>query len=430
MASPGARLFNVRDGEAPIVVAGLTLFFLLFTGYFMLRPVRETMGVAGGVENLQWLFTGTFVLTLIALPMFGWLASKVQRRRILPWTYGFLASNLLVFAALFTLQPDNLWSARAFYIWLSMFNLLTISLAWSVLADVLSSEQAKRLFGLLAGGASFGGLVGPLLGTALVGVIGHGGLVLLATACLAGSIAAAVYLQRFRDHHPLPADVELPRSRPLGGNPFAGASEVFRSPYLLAIAVFVVLLASVSTFLYFEQARLVAVHFTSRTEQTQVFGLIDSLVQFLSILTQVFITGHLARRLGVGVLLVAVPLVMVVGFVGLAVAPVFAVFVLVMVVRRVGEYALVRPGREMLYTVVAPEQKYKAKNFTDTVVYRGGDALSGWVKRGLDLVADHPALAMLMGAVIALAWALTGLWLGREQRNREGAGQQGTSSDR
>ncbi|MBH3426529.1 NTP/NDP exchange transporter [Pseudomonas alkylphenolica] len=429
MGSPGARLFNVRDGEAPIVVAGLTLFFLLFAGYFMLRPVRETMGVAGGVENLQWLFTGTFVLTLVALPLFGWLASSVQRRRILPWTYGFLASNLLVFAALFTLQPDNLWSARAFYIWLSMFNLLTISLAWSVLADVLSSEQAKRLFGLLAGGASFGGLLGPLLGTALVGVIGHGGLVLLATACLIGSIAAAVYLQRFRDRHPLPADVELPRSRPLGGNPFAGASEVFRSPYLLAIAVFVVLLASVSTFLYFEQARLVAVHFTSRTEQTQVFGLIDSLVQLLSILTQVFVTGHLARKLGVGVLLVAVPLVMVVGFVWLALAPVFAVFVLVMVVRRVGEYALVRPGREMLYTVVAPEQKYKAKNFTDTVVYRGGDALSGWVKRGLDLVADHPALAMMMGAVIALVWALTGLWLGREQRSREGAEQQGASSD-
>ncbi|MNP07801.1 Major Facilitator Superfamily protein [compost metagenome] len=386
----------------------------------MLRPVRETMGVAGGVENLQWLFTGTFVLTLIALPLFGWLASKVQRRRILPWTYGFLASNLLVFAALFALQPDNLWSARAFYIWLSMFNLLSISLAWSVLADLFSSEQAKRLFGLLAAGASLGGLLGPLLGTLLVGVIGHAGLVVLATACLLGSVVAVVFLQRFRDRHPLPADTELPRSRPLGGNPFAGASEVFRSPYLLMIAVFVVLLASVSTFLYFEQARLVAEHFSSRTEQTQVFGLIDTLVQLLSILTQVFITGHLARKLGVGVLLVAVPLVMVVGFVWLAMAPLFAVFVVVMVVRRVGEYALVRPGREMLYTVVVPEHKYKAKNFTDTVVYRGGDALSGWVKRGLDLLGDHPGLAMVIGAGIALVWALTGGWLGREQIRREG----------
>ncbi|MNH10232.1 Major Facilitator Superfamily protein [compost metagenome] len=419
MDTPGTRLFNVREGEAPIVVAGLALFFLLFTGYFMLRPVRETMGVAGGVENLQWLFTGTFVLTLIALPLFGWLASKVQRRRILPWTYGFLASNLLVFAALFALQPDNLWSARAFYIWLSMFNLLSISLAWSVLADLFSSEQAKRLFGLLAAGASLGGLLGPLLGTLLVGVIGHAGLVVLATACLLGSVVAVAFVQRFRDRHPLPADTELPRSRPLGGNPFAGASEVFRSPYLLAIAVFVVLLASVSTFLYFEQARLVAEHFTNRTEQTQVFGLIDTVVQFLSILTQVFITGHLARKLGVGVLLVAVPLVMVVGFVWLAMAPLFAVFVVVMVVRRVGEYALVRPGREMLYTVVVPEHKYKAKNFTDTVVYRGGDALSGWVKRGLDLLGDHPGLAMVIGAGIALVWAATGGWLGREQIRRE-----------
>ncbi|MEE1866036.1 NTP/NDP exchange transporter [Pseudomonas auratipiscis] len=419
MVSSKTGLFNVRKGEGPLVVAGLSLFFLLFVGYFMLRPVRETMGVAGGVENLQWLFTGTFVLTLIALPLFGWLATKVQRRRILPWTYSFLASNLLVFAALFAQQPDNLWSARAFYIWLSMFNLLSISLAWSVLADVLSSEQAKRLFGLLAGGASVGGLVGPLLGTLLVGVIGHSGLVVLATACLLGCIVAAAYLHQYRDRHPLPADAELPRSRPLGGNPFAGASEVLRSPYLLAIALFVVLLASVSTFLYFEQARLVAEHFTSRTEQTQVFGLIDSAVQFLSILTQVFVTGHLARKLGVGILLVAVPLVMVVGFLWLAMAPLFAVFVVVMVVRRGGEYALVRPGREMLYTVVAPEHKYKAKNFTDTVVYRGGDALSGWVKRGLDLLGEHPGLAMLIGAAIALIWALTGGWLGREQRRRE-----------
>ncbi|MFQ6573850.1 NTP/NDP exchange transporter [Pseudomonas sp. UM16] len=420
MPALGSRLFNVREGERPLVVAGLALFFLLFCGYFMLRPVRETMGVAGGVENLQWLFTGTFVVTLIALPLFGWLASKVQRRHILPWTYGFLAGNLLLFAGLFARQPENLWSARAFYIWLSMFNLLTISLAWSVLADLLSSEQAKRLFGLLAAGASLGGLVGPLLGTLLVAVIGHAGLVLLATACLLGSIVAAGYLQGFRDRHPLPADAELPRSKPLGGNPFAGASEVFASPYLLGIALFVVLLASVSTFLYFEQARLVAAHFSSRTEQTQVFGLIDSLVQLLSILTQVFVTGHLARKLGVGILLVAVPLVMVLGFLWLALAPLFAVFVLVMVVRRVGEYALVRPGREMLYTVVVPEQKYKAKNFTDTVVYRGGDALSGWVKRGLDLLGDHPALAMVIGAGIALVWAVTGAWLGRQQRRLEG----------
>lgn len=413
------RLFTFNEDETPAVVGGLALFFLLFAGYFMLRPVRETMGVAGGVDNLQWLFTGTFIVTLLALPLFGWVVTRAKRRRILPWTYGFLASNLLAFALVFAVQPDNLWVARAFYIWLSVFNLLSISLAWSVLADLFSNEQAKRLFGLLAAGASLGGLVGPILGTLLVGVVGHAGLVLLATLFLLGSIGAATYLQRWRDRAPLPAEVEHPRSRPLGGNPFAGAGEVLRSPYLLMLALFVVLLASISTFLYFEQARLVAQTFTDRTRQTQVFGLIDTVVQALAILTQLFFTGRIARRMGVGVLLVAVPLVMVAGFLWLALAPVFAVFVVVMVVRRAGEYALVRPGREMLYTVLPAEQKYRAKNFIDTVVYRGGDALSGWVKRGLDVLGEHPQLAMLIGAGIALGWAATGGWLGRRQRRLE-----------
>lgn len=410
---------NLKPDEGPAVIAGLALFYLLFTGYFMLRPVRETMGVAGGVDNLQWLFTGTFVVTLICLPLFGWLASRVKRRRILPWTYAFFASNLLLFAVLFARDPDAIWQARAFYIWLSVFNLLAISLAWSVLADLFSSEQGKRLFGLLAAGASLGGLTGPVLGTLLVAPLGHAGLLVLACLLLLGSIGATLYLQRWRDRHPLPAMSEHPVSKPLGGNPFAGATAVLRSPYLLGIALFVVLLASVSTFLYFEQARIVSETFSDRTRQTQVFGLIDSVVQALAILTQVFITGRLARRLGVGVLLVAVPLVMAAGFLWLAMAPVFAVFVVVMVVRRAGEYALVRPGREMLFTVLPAEDKYKAKNFIDTVVYRGGDALSGWVKRALDVMGDHPQLAMLIGAAIALGWAVTGGWLGRRQRGLE-----------
>ena len=221
---------NIQPGEGPAVIAGLLLFYLLFTGYFMLRPVRETMGVAGGVDNLQWLFTGTFIATLACLPLFGWLASKVQRRHILPWAYGFFASNLLLFAALFAGNPDDLWTARAFYIWLSVFNLLTISLAWSVLADLFSTAQGKRLFGLLAAGASLGGLSGPLFGALLVAPLGHAGLLVLAAAFLIGSIVAALFLQRWRARPPLPAQTERLASRPLGGNPFAGATAVLRSP--------------------------------------------------------------------------------------------------------------------------------------------------------------------------------------------------------
>jgi AAA family ATP:ADP antiporter len=416
-----ARVFNVEPHEAPAVAAGLAMFFLLFTGYFMLRPIRETMGVTGGVDNLQWLFTGTFLATVAVLPLFGWLASKVARRRIVPWVFGLVVLSLLGFGIAMLSQPDDPWNARAFYIWVSVINMLMISLAWSVLADVFVTGEAKRLFALIAGGASLGGLAGPLLTTWLVEPLGHGGLLLLSAMLIACSAATAMWLHRWRDGHPLPAHHSSPeqRSRPLGGNPFAGATAVFKSRYLIAIAVFVVLLSSVTTFLYFEQARLVAETFPDQTRQTQVFGAIDAVVQGLAILTQVFLTGRVAQRLGVGVLLVAVPVIVAAGFVWLALAPTFAVFVVVMVVRRAGEYAFVRPGREMLYTVVPPEAKYKAKNFIDTVVYRSGDAVSAWIKRGLDLVADHPALAMLIGAGIALVWAFTGGLLGRWQRGQE-----------
>lgn len=416
------RVFNLRQGEGLAVAAGLGMFFLLFTAYFMLRPVRETMGVAGGVDNLQWLFTGTFIVTLIAMPLFGWVASVAPRRQIMPWVYGFFVLNLLGFAVVLWTRPDSVWAGRVFYIWLSVFNLMAISLAWSVLADLFVGEQARRLFALIAGGASLGGLAGPLLGAALVKPLGHGGLLLLAAMLLAASAWMSAWLHRWRDQHPADeADCasQARRHRPLGGNPFAGLSEVLRSRYLLGVALFVTLLASVSTFLYFEQARMVAEHFPDRTRQTQVFGLIDAVVQGLAILTQVFLTGRIAQRLGVGVLLVGVPLLLALGFLWLAFSPVFAVFVVVMVARRAGEYALVRPGREMLYTVLPAEQKYKAKNFNDTVVYRGADALSGWVKRGVDLIADHPSLALCLGAGIALAWAATGGWLARQYRRSE-----------
>ena len=418
------RSFNVEDDEVAPVVAGFSMFFLLFAGYFMLRPVRETMGITGGVDNLQWLFTGTFVATLAAMPLFGWIAARVRRRRILHWVFGFFTTNLVIFALGFLAWPDNVWLARAFYIWLSVFNLIALSVAWSVLVDVFATGQAKRLFALMAAGLSAGGLVGPLLGVVLVGPIGHSGLLFLSALLLVASAFAARVVQRWRDARPIPdfavaGRTDLPslssREKPLGGSPFAGATDVLRSPYLLGIALFVLLLASVSTFLYFEQARLVEETFPLKTDQTRVFGTIDAIVQALAILSQLFITGRLAQRMGVGVLLVAVPLVTAAGFLWLALAPTFAVLAIVMVVRRAGEYAFVRPGREMLYTVVAPEAKYKAKNFNDTVVYRGADAVSGWVKTGVDMLAQQPAIAALLGALIALAWAATGAGLARAQ---------------
>jgi AAA family ATP:ADP antiporter len=414
------RLFDLREEESGAVFAGFTLFFLLFAGYFMLRPVRETMGITGGVDNLQWLFTGTFVATLAAMPLFGWIASRVQRRRILYWVFGFFAVNLTGFAFGFMLSPDNVWLARTFYIWISVFNLIAISVAWSVLVDLFAVTQAKRLFGIMAGGASLGGLVGPTLGVALVDVIGHAGLLLLSALLLIAAAFAARAVQRWRDARPLSAEETIQRQRPLGGSPLAGATEVLKSPFMIGISIFVLLLASVSTFLYFEQARLVELNFPDKHAQTKVFGTIDIIVQALSILSQLFLTGRLAQRLGIGVLLVAVPVVTVFGFLWLAFAPTFAVLAIVMVVRRAGEYAFIRPGREMLWTAVEPEAKYKAKNFVDSVVYRGADALSSWLKAGVDALAQQPAIAAVLGAVIALLWAFNGGALARAHRRIAG----------
>jgi AAA family ATP:ADP antiporter len=410
------RAFNLQDGEARPVLAGFAMFFLLFAGYFMLRPVRETMGITGGVDNLQWLFTGTFVATLAAMPLFGWIAASVRRRRILHWVYGVFTANLLMFAAGFVARPDDVWLARAFYIWLSVFNMIAISLAWSVLVDLFAVAQARRLFALMAAGASAGGLVGPLLGVALVGAIGHAGLLVLAAVLLVGAALAARAIQHWRDAH---AD-ELPqRARPLGGNPFEGMTDVLRSPYMLGIALFVVLLASANTFLYIEQARLVEAAFPDKAAQTRVFGLIDATVQALAILSQLFITGRVAQKLGIGVLLVTVPLLIAAGFVWLALVPTFGVFVAVMIVRRAGEYGFMRPGREMLWTAVTDSAKYKAKNFTDSVVYRAGDMASAWVKAGVDALAATPALAMLVGAAVCVAWAANGHLLARAQARIE-----------
>lgn len=413
-----ARAFKVHADEAEPVVLGWILFFFLFAAYFMLRPVRETMGIAGGVRNLQWLFTGTFVATLVAMPLFGWLSARAARRRILVWTYAFFVVNLCVFAVCFLARPADVWLARAFYVWLSVFSLLAVSVAWSMLADLFPIGQAKRLFAIMAAGASLGGLTGPLLGIALVGKVGHAGLLMLSASLLGAAIVVAARLQAWRDRHPADVGDGRSRGKPIGGSPFAGAGLVLRSPILLGSAVFVLLLASSTTFLYFEQARLVEAAFPDRADQTRIFGTIDSIVQAIAILSQLFVTGRVAQRLGVGVLLISVPLAVVGGFLWLACAPTFAALAVVMVIRRAGEYALVRPGREMVFTVVPVEAKYKAKNFIDTVVYRGADAVSGWAKALIEMTAQQPFLAALIGALIALCWAFTGASLSTMQRRR------------
>ncbi|MGE8358856.1 NTP/NDP exchange transporter [Pseudomonas sp.] len=408
---------NAERHELPPALAGFALFFCLFSGYFMLRPIRESMGIMAGVENLQWLFTATFLVMLVAVPLFAWLSSRVPRLHFVDWVYGFFGLNLLVFAWLFLVLEDSVWLARVFYVWISVYNLFVVSVAWSLMADVFDGRQAKRLFAFIAAGASVGGLVGPALSALLVGVIGEAGLVVLAGVLLGIALALKTPLMRWREVGGAGrpgAPLSESTRKPVEGNPFSGLTRVLRSPYLLAIAGFVVLLATVTTFLYFEQARLVAEHFPDRDAQIRVFGTIDVIVQAGALLSQVFITGRVAQKLGVRMLLAIVPILVCVGFIGLALAPTFAMLAALMIVRRIGEYAFVRPGREMLFAPLDAESKYKAKNFIDTVVYRAGDAVSGWVKSGLDLLGQGAVLVAIAGAVCALVWGVLGWYLGQQ----------------
>ena len=415
------RLVRIEPGEHRAVLVAMLYFFCLFTGYFMLRPVRETMGITAGVRNLQWLFTATFVVMLAAMPVFGALSARFRRAALVPWVSVFFLLNLLLFAALFVRQPDHVWTARVFYVWLSVFNLFVVSVAWSVMSDCFRVAQAHRLFALIAVGASAGGLAGPALGALLVEPLGHGGLMVVSALLLLPTVLCIRFLFGWRERAGAGADTAARAargspSRPLGGNPFAGLLLVLRSPYLLGISVFVLLLATTTTFLYFDQARMVEAAFPDSTRQTQIFGMLDFSVQALTIVLQLLATGRIAERFGVTALLTSIPLIVVAGFLALAALPQFWVLAGVMVVRRVGEYAVMRPAREMLFTTVDAESRYKAKNFIDTAVYRGGDALSAWVKTGLDLLGHGSSFVALVGALLATGWAVIGLRLGRVHR--------------
>jgi AAA family ATP:ADP antiporter len=415
------RFLKIEAREAAPVIAGFLMQFSLFVCYFSMRPIRETMGVVGGVNNLQWLFTATFVATLAVAPLFGWLVSRVRRRNITRWMFGCFGLNIFGFAVMIHLYGETVWLARIFFVWLSVFNLMAISLTWSVLVDVFNSEQARRLFAIMAAGASCGGLAGPLIGVLFVTSIGNAGLLLIAGMMLVITIVCADYLQT---RHVRAGDEAVRGSKDasaantLGGNPFEGAVHLFTSPLLLGIASFVVLLASVSTFLYFEQARFVAAHFTDRAEQTRFFSGVDALVQFLTLVIQVFLTGRIAATFGIRALLLTVPIIMTAGFLMLSTSAVMGMFVVVMVIRRVGEYALVRPGREMLFTSVPTADKYKAKNFIDTVVYRGADAVSGWMKAASDMLLS-PQMGAVAGAGIAFAWVFSAIYTLRQHRRLE-----------
>jgi AAA family ATP:ADP antiporter len=409
-----AGAVNAEPSELPVLLAAFATVFAMFSSYSILRPIRETMGLTSGVETLPALFWGTFVAMLAVQPVYGWLTSRFRRTTFLPWVYLFFILNILGFHAWFNAQADHTWIARVYFIWVSVFNLFVVAVFWSLMADVFTREQAGRLFGFIAAGLSLGGLFGPFLGKQLVQPLGTINLLLVSAALLAAGLAGMVLVLRWhRLHGPDDAAAGEDRDARLGGSSFAAFRQVVQSPYLALIAVFVLLLTWVSTFLYLEQQALVAQVFTDRDSRTEFFNTIDFWVQAASLVVQMFLFGRIFRWLGLRALLVLVPLLMTLGYAMLALNPTFAVLVGVMVVRRVGEYSIARPARDTLYTVVTREEKYKAKSLIDTFVYRGGDATSASLHALLKSTFGLGLSGIAwVGVGIAAAWAAVAYSLG------------------
>ncbi len=407
------RLVAVEPGEWRPLLWSFSYFFALLCSYYIIRPMRDEMGIAGGVEHLQWLFSGTFLVMLAVVPLFGWLTRHFAPRRFLPLVYLFFIGNLLVFFLLFRSDITHAWVARAFFIWASVFNLFVVSVFWSFMADIFTNIQAKRLFGVIAAGGTAGALAGPALTVVLVLPLGPNNLLLLSMLFLGWAILCINRLSAWRRSTAVGSKTEVarhksgtadPGSEPLGGSILAGVRLVWQSPYLMGICGLMLLFTTLATFLYFQQAHIIRDHFPDPAQRTALFAAMDFTVNGLTLATQVLFTSRIVGRIGLAWTLAIIPLGLVAGFSVLAIAPALWVIVAVQVLRRAGNYAIMRPGREMLYVVVNKEEKYKAKNFIDTVIYRGGDAVSAWVYAGLLAVG-------LSGAGIALAAVpLAGLW--------------------
>ncbi|MBI4082119.1 MAG: MFS transporter [Candidatus Lambdaproteobacteria bacterium] len=411
---------EVRPGEAGALAWAFAYFFCLMCSYYILRPVRDEMGVAGGVNKLQWLFTATFLAMLAAVPAFSALVARYPRRTFIPVVYRFFALNIVVFFLLLKAGVAPALVARAFFVWVSVFNLFVVSVFWSFMADLFDSASGKRLFGFIAAGGSAGALLGPLLTTLLVKPLGPVNLLLLSALLLEATVWCALQLGRWaqrnpREHQPAAPAAAHPGRERIGGGAFTGIWDALRSPYLLGISLYMLLYTATSTFLYFEQAHIVAAGSTDPAQRTQWFATIDLVVNVLSLAMQAMLTGRVIARFGVGLTLAIVPLLTIVGFVGLGVAPLLWFLIGFQGVRRASNFALARPAREILFTVVSREDKYKAKNFIDTVVYRGGDAVSGWLFAGLKAAGFGLAAIAFITVPVAAVWLVNGFLLGRRQ---------------
>jgi AAA family ATP:ADP antiporter len=426
------QVTEIREEEVSATFLSFVYFFCILCGYYILRPLREEMGLAGGVRNLPWMFQATLLATFLITPLFGWCVGRFPRAVLIPIVYRVFAAQILIFwfALIGLPRGADIWIGRVFYVWLSVFNMFVVSVFWAFVADGIALDRSKRLFGFIAAGGSLGAFSGAFITANLVESWGRVHLLLLSVVFLELAVRVVRRLGAAFDllasrMDPIEAERMVQRreaGRSAWKGPWAGAFNgiglTIRSPYLVGISGFLFLYSLTSTILYFQQAHIVEAAVVEREARAALFARIDVWVNLITLMTQLLLSGRIIGFLGVGGTLVTMPVLTLAGFVALWRAPVLGVLVVFQVLRRAANYALVRPARETLFTIVRREEKYRAKSFIDTFVYRGGDAIGSAAFDGLLRLGLGLSSVALLTVPVSVIWGGLGWYLGRQQTRR------------
>jgi AAA family ATP:ADP antiporter len=409
-----AKLVTVEEGEWRATLLAFTFFFFLLASYFILRSIRDALGVAAGVGNLPYLFTGTLLSTLALQPLSASLVARIPVRRFIPIVYRAFGACLLFFGAAITWWPHSeTWLAPVFFIWTSVFNLFVVSVFWGFMSDTFRSEQGKRLYGFISVGGTVGAMAGSAITALLAKQVGMAVLVVISFLMLEVTVQC---VRRFPQSFRADTREREDADRAIGGGSFSGITHVLSSPYLMMICLFMLMFTIGTTVLYFQQAEIVKAEFADRDSRTAFLARVDLTVQTLTVLLQLFVTGRVIKWLGVGVALAILPLMSVIGFTTLgfiSASGALTAFVAFNVLRRAGNYGFASPAREVLFTVVSPEDKYKAKNFIDTFAYRSGDQIGAWSYAALSAAGLAVSSIALIAAPMSAVWLVVAIWLGR-----------------
>jgi len=406
------RACDIHPQEVRATLSSFLFVLILMSAYYILRPVRDAMASDWSDAEVSWLWTFTFFFSAIAVSLYGAAVARVRFVRLVPSVYGFFALSFALFYVGTQTVGDRVLLDKSFYVFLSVFSLFHISVFWSFMADLFSQPQAIRLFGFIGAGASVGGIIGPAIAALLAKDIGTDQLLLIASVLMILTVPNISVLQRLKSTALHNTEATQPSGDTIGGNPFAGFTEFLKSPYLLGIGIFILLYTSISSFVYFELKNLLADY--DREARSQIWAMMDLVVNSLTILIAAFATGRIARRMGLPFTLASVPVLIGAGFITLAMAPMVGVVIAIQIIRRAGNYAITRPAREMLFTAVDRETRFKAKPVIDIVIYRGGDMLNAWAFTALTQGLGLGLAAVAgVGTGIAALWAITGIYLGR-----------------